>query len=154
MPRAKVYGFIACVISLLLGIIFFYNVFVFNEFYLNINLKDISNLTFFTLAIPIGIVALLFLGTGFWVGWTIITIKAVQPMPELVKKRDNSRIKAFFLCFITLMIAVLFLYGIYKRSYWALAIPAAVVTLVILGMIFWVGIAIITTRSTLPGKNE
>lgn len=154
MPRVKIYGLIACAVSIMLGIIFFYSVFFNSGISSNNSLSTLNSLTFFSLTIPISIVALLILGTGFWVGWTIITIKVVQPMPELIKKKDNSRIKAVFLCLITLFIAVLFLYGIYKRSYWALAIPAAAVTLVILGMIFWVGIAIITTRSTLPGKDE
>ena len=74
-------------------------------------------------------------------------------MPEIVEKKDHSKIKAFFLCLTTLALAAGLVYGIYIKSFWALAIPAAVISLVILGAIFWVGIAIITTRSTLPDEK-
>jgi len=75
-------------------------------------------------------------------------------MPEIVEKKDNSKIKAFFLCLITAGLAVLLVYGIYVRNFWALAIPALVISAVILGAVFWVGMAIITTRATLPvNKN-
>ena len=75
-------------------------------------------------------------------------------MPELEEKKDYARIKAFFLCLSTLLLAIFFSYGVYVRSYWALAIPAAAVTLIVLGMIFWVGTAVIFTRSTLPESNK
>ena len=75
-------------------------------------------------------------------------------MPEIIEKKDFSKIKAFFLCLLTLCLAILLGYGLYIRNYWALAIPAALISVVFLGAIFWVGIAIITTRSTLPEKNS
>ena len=94
------------------------------------------------------------LSTGFWIGWIILTIKVVPPMPEIVEKKDNSKIKAMFLCLITAALAVLLLYGVYVRSFWALAVPALVISAVVLGAIFWVGMAIITARSTLlSGKK-
>ncbi len=154
MPRAKGYGFIACVFGLIAGAYFF------NYSFYSINLDDIDNFnricseTYFSIAIPIGLVTLAVLGSGFWIGWTILTIKVVSPMPDIVEKKDFAKVKAFFLCLATLLIAAVFIYGIYIRSYWALAVPAAVITLVVLGMIFWVGIAIITTRKTLPESSE
>jgi uncharacterized protein with PQ loop repeat len=96
----------------------------------------------------------MFLGTGFWVGWTILTIKVAPPMPEIVEKKDFARIKALLLCLITLALTGFFIYGIFIRSYLALAIPATLITLVILGMVFWVGVAIISTRSTLPDNKK
>ena len=75
-------------------------------------------------------------------------------MPEIVDKKDYSKVKAFFLCIATLTLGALLLYGIYIKNFWALAVPAAVITLVVLGAIFWVGIAIITTRSTLPENTK
>mgnify|MGYP007112378020 FL=1 len=75
-------------------------------------------------------------------------------MPEIVEKKDYAKVKAFFLCALMLALAAIFLYGVYIRNYWALAIPAAAVTLVVLGMVFWVGIAIITARSTLPENKK
>ncbi len=153
MPRAKVYGFIACIFSVIAGYLFVENALL--STILNIeNLSTLSFSTYYAIAIPIGLVALFLLGAGFWIGWTILTIKVVPPMPDIVEKKDYSKIKAFALCLLTLSLAVFFIYGVYVRSYWALAIPAATVTLVILGMIFWVGIAIITTRKTLPEGNQ
>lgn len=70
-------------------------------------------------------------------------------MPEIVEKKDNSKIKAIFLCLITVSLSVLMIYGVCIRSFWALAVPALVISAVILGAVFWVGMAIITTRSTL-----
>ena len=113
------------------------------------NINEISAGTYYAISIPIGIAALAVLGSGFWIGWTILTIKVVPPMPDLVDKKDYAKVKAFFLCLLTVFISVCFIYGVYIRSFWALAIPSAVITLVLLGMIFWVGIAIITTRKTL-----
>ena len=73
-------------------------------------------------------------------------------MPEIVEKKDYSKIKAVVLCLITVALAALMIYGVYIRSFWALAVPALVISAVILGAIFWVGMAIITTRSTLIKK--
>ncbi|MCU0821158.1 MAG: hypothetical protein MUC95_01635 [Spirochaetes bacterium] len=154
MPRAKAYGYIACLISMAAGIVFFCNAF-FGSCKPTIgDTGIISACQFYSVSIPIGLVTLGILGAGFWIGWTILTIKVVPPMPEIAEGRDYSKLKAVFLCFAALALGLLFIYGVYLRSYWALALPAAVITLVILGMIFWVGIAIVTTRKTLPEKNE
>lgn len=155
MPRHKFWGFSAAIISLSLGALIIYNTFI------NINmgqynffgLSSISGFTYYTLAAPVFIVSLAIIGTGFWIGFTILSIKVVPPMPELVEKKDTSKIKAVILCILSFSAAALLLYGILIRSYWAIAIPATVISFVILGAIFWVGIAIITARKTLPEKN-
>jgi len=157
MPRPRIFGFIAVLVALILSGLFIYSLvivsgesFQYNE----IDLHTLSNATFYALAVPIGLVTVFVIGTGLWIGWTILTIKVVPPMPEIVEKKDFSKIKAFLLCLITLGLGALFIYGIYVRNFWALAIPAAVISLVILGAVFWVGIAIITTRSTLPEEKQ
>lgn len=122
--------------------------------YSPIDLQQLSNLTYYAIAAPIGLVSMVVIGTGFWIGWTILAIKVVPPMPEIVEKKDYSKIKAFFMCITTLALGVLLIYGIYIRNFWALAIPAAAICIVILGAVFWVGIAIITTRSTLPEEKQ
>ena len=149
MPRAKFFGWIALLVSLVLGGLFFYYAFYLTGFR-DLNLTALSDYSYYALILPIALVALVILGTGFWIGWTILTIKVAPPMPEIVEKKDFAKVKAFLLCLVTLSLSALFIYGIYLRSYWALAVPAAAVTLVVLGMIFWVGVAIITTRTTLP----
>ena len=151
MPRAKIWGYGAVLFSLFLFFLFF-RIFLINENFSGM-INQINPLTFYTLSFPIGLVSLFVIGTGFCIGWTILTIKVVPPMPEIVEKKDYTKIKASFLCLITFSLAILLLYGIYIKNFWALAIPAAVISLVILGAIFWVGIAIITTRSTLPEKK-
>ena len=120
-----------------------------------INLNSLNNFAYYSIATPISLVSFFVIGTGFWIGFTILSIKVVTPMPEIIEKKDFSKIKAFFLCLFTLCTAILLGYGLYIRNYWALAIPAALISIIILGAIFWVGIAIITTRSTLPeSKSE
>jgi uncharacterized protein with PQ loop repeat len=157
MPRPRIFGFIAVVVALILSGLFIYSLVIVsgeNLQYNEIDLHNISDVTFYALAVPIGLVTMFVIGTGLWIGWTILTIKVVPPMPEIVEKKDFSKIKAFLLCLVTLGLGVLFIYGIYVRNFWALAIPAAVISLVILGAVFWVGIAIITTRSTLPEEKQ
>lgn len=153
MPRAKIFGYIACIAALAAGAVFFYNAFI------SVLISDAlpaypGDSAYLSVAVPIGIIALSVLGTGCWIGWTILTIKVVPPMPEIMDKKDHSKIKAFILCLVSLALSCLFIYGVVIRSYWALAVPAGTATLVILGMIFWVGLAIITTRSTLPDDKK
>ncbi len=74
-------------------------------------------------------------------------------MPEIVEKRDFSKVQAFFLCLITLGLMGSLGYGIYIKNFWALAVPAALISMIILGAILWVGIAILTARTTLPEDN-
>jgi uncharacterized protein with PQ loop repeat len=122
--------------------------------YSGIDLNKINALTYYAVAVPICLVSLAVIGTGFWIGWTLLTIKVVPPMPDIAEKKDSSKIKAFFLCLFTVCLGVLLMYGLYIKNFWALAIPAAAISLVVLGAIFWVGIAIITTRSTLPEEKK
>lgn len=75
-------------------------------------------------------------------------------MAEIVEKKDYSKIKAFLLCILTLFLGVMLVYGLYQKNFWALAIPAGIISIVILGAVFWVGIAIITTRTTLPQGDK
>jgi len=157
MPRPRILGYLAVLFAMMLTGLFIYSLtLVINEniTYSPIDLQQLSNLTYYAIAAPIGLVSMVVIGTGFWIGWTILAIKVVPPMPEIVDKKDYSKVKAFFLCIATLTLGALLLYGIYIKNFWALAVPAAVITLVVLGAIFWVGIAIITTRSTLPENTK
>ncbi|TAL31776.1 MAG: hypothetical protein EPN93_16990 [Spirochaetes bacterium] len=154
MQRSRFSGYTACAAALALGALFVYYAFLNVSEHEIISLESLSLSAYSAITIPIAMVALLLCGTGFWVGWTILTIKVAPPMPEIVEKKDFAKIKALILCLLVLAISASFVYGLYIRSYWALALPAAAVTLVVLGMVFWVGIAIITARATLPeGKK-
>jgi len=158
MPRAKIWGFLAVTAAASLFLFFLYSVFYINrnDFsqFLNADLSELNSLTYYSAAAPLLFAAYSIIGTGFWIGWTILTIKVVPPMAEIVEKKDNSKIKAFFLCAAMLLLAVMLGYGVSIKSFWALAIPALVISAVVLGAVFWVGLAIITTRITLPVNNK
>lgn len=158
MPRAKIWGFLAVLLSAALFGLSIFSIFVLNyhdfSVFNAVNLNEISTMTFYSVSIPLAAVAIFVLCTGFWIGWIILTIKVVPPMPEIVEKKDNSKIKAVLLCLITAALAALMIYGVYVRSFWALALPALIISAVVLGAVFWVGMAIITSRSTLlPNKK-
>ena len=158
MPRAKIWGFLAVIISAGLFAFSVFSFFIINNgdfsSFSSVDLNGLNSLTYYSAAIPIAVIALWVLSTGFWIGWVILTIKVVPPMPEIVEKKDNSKVKAFLLCLVTAALAALLVYGVYIKSFWALAIPALVISAVILGAIFWVGMAIITTRATLPVNKK
>ena len=157
MPRPRIFGYCAVFLSIVLAGLFFYSLFVVvneNIPFSGLDLNKLNNCTYYAVAIPICLVSLAVIGTGFWIGWTLLTIKVVPPMIDIAQKKDHSKIKAVLLCLVTLCLGILLLYGIYIKNFWALAIPAAAISLVILGSIFWVGIAIITARSTLPEEKK
>lgn len=157
MPRAKIWGYITVFISSASILFIFYSIFIAEKISLSSQnqpgIQNLGSLTYYSIAVPIVAASLFVLGTGFWIGYTILTIKVVAPMPELHEKKDNSKFKAFLLCAITLSSGILLIYGVIKKNFWSLAIPSLIISLVILGAIFWVGIAIITTRSTLKDKE-
>lgn len=153
MPRAKIYGYTALLVSLALAALFIYHS-VYAPLAGGFLSVLISDNAYYAVSVPLGLLVLIVLGTGFWIGWTILTIKVAPPMPEIVEKKDYAKPKALLLCLVTMALMALFAYGIYLKSYWALALPAAAFTLVVLGMVFWVGLAIITTRATLPDGKK
>ena len=67
--------------------------------------KNISSNSYYAISIPIGVVTFALLGTGAWIGWTILTIKVVPPMPDIVERKDYAKVKAFFLCVLALALA-------------------------------------------------
>jgi hypothetical protein len=59
---------------------------------------------------------------------------------------DSSRVQGGIICGIVALLALLFLGGLLRESYWALAVPVAVLTFFVLGLAFWVGWTILTIR--------
>ena len=59
---------------------------------------------------------------------------------------DSSRTQGGLICAAVAILALLFLNGIFSGSYWALALPVAVLTLFVLGLAFWVGWTIMTIQ--------
>ena len=91
MPRAKIWGFLAVFLSAALFGLSIFSVFILNyhdfTVFNAVNLKELSTMTFYSVSIPIAAVTVFVLCTGFWIGWIILTIKVVPPMPEIVEKK-------------------------------------------------------------------
>lgn len=60
--------------------------------------------------------------------------------------QETTRAQGFIICGGAGVAALIFLIGIAKGSYWALAIPVAIVTLFALGLVAWVGFTIATIQ--------
>jgi len=59
---------------------------------------------------------------------------------------DSSRTQGGLICGAVATLALLFLAGLFRESYWAIAIPVAVLTCFVLGLAFWVGWTIWTIQ--------
>jgi len=59
---------------------------------------------------------------------------------------DSSRTQGGIICGAVAILALLFLGGLLRESYWAIAIPVAVLTFFVLGLAFWVGWTIFTIQ--------
>jgi len=64
---------------------------------------------------------------------------------------DRSRALGGLVCLGAALAAALFLYGILVESYWALALPIAVLMLFVLGLVFWIGWTILTVQVEAEG---
>ena len=158
MARKKIWVFVAVIASATLFVFFIYALFFLglNDFpwFLGVRLDQLSQLTYYSAALPILLVALTATGTAFWTGWTILTIKVAHPMPEITEKNDYARLKALFLCLAMFIVSGALVYGVYIRSFWAIALPALAISAVVFGAVFWVGVTIITTKVGLPTNKK
>jgi len=59
---------------------------------------------------------------------------------------DSSRTQGGLICVAVVILAAWFLLGLLQQSYWAIAIPVAIVVFFGLGLSFWVGYTIATIR--------
>jgi hypothetical protein len=59
---------------------------------------------------------------------------------------DASRFQGWAICIGAATLALLFLVGILNGSYWAIALPVAVLTFFVLGLAGWVGFTIATIQ--------
>ena len=60
--------------------------------------------------------------------------------------QETTRTQGWAICGSAGIAALLFLIGIFRGSYWALAIPVTLVTLFGLGLVAWVGFTIATIQ--------
>ena len=73
MDKSRLYGLLICIGIVIVGILFVVGVFM-GEY--------------IALAVPVVIFTLGVLGLGFWIGWTIFSIKVVPPEPE---EKDSEK---------------------------------------------------------------
>jgi hypothetical protein len=66
---------------------------------------------------------------------------------------DSSRNQGAMICAGAAFAALLFVLGVLRGSYLALAIPVAILTLFALGLVFWVGWTIYTVQVE-PERDE
>jgi hypothetical protein len=59
---------------------------------------------------------------------------------------ESSRAQGGLICIAAVVVGALFLIGLARESYWALAIPVALAVAFVLGLTFWVGWTIATIR--------
>jgi hypothetical protein len=59
---------------------------------------------------------------------------------------DSSRAQGGLICVAVVVLGALFLGGVLRESYWALAVPVLVLVGFVLGLAFWVGWTIATVR--------
>ena len=60
--------------------------------------------------------------------------------------RDSSRTHGALICAGVVLLALWFLVGLLQQSYWAIALPVAIVVFFALGLSFWIGYTIATIR--------
>ena len=58
----------------------------------------------------------------------------------------DSRAQGGLICVAVVILGALFLAGLLAESYWAIALPVALVVGLVLGLAFWVGWTIATVR--------
>ena len=59
---------------------------------------------------------------------------------------DSSRTQGGLICVAVVILGAWFLLGLLSESYWALAIPVAILVCFALGLTFWVGYTIATIQ--------
>ena len=59
---------------------------------------------------------------------------------------DSSRTQGGLICIGVVVLGAWFLLALLQESYWALAIPVAILVFFVLGLTFWIGYTIATIR--------
>ncbi len=103
---------------------------------------------YWALAIPVAMGVFSALSLSFWIGYTIITVRGIPAEAEQYQGR-MAKLAAGAISAVSVVLATVFLIAVLEQSYWALAIPVAIAVLGLAGMVFWIGWAIVTQKSTL-----
>lgn len=66
---------------------------------------------------------------------------------------DKSQVGGVLICLVSVVVAVLFLWGIAVQNYWALAIPVIIGILGVAALAFWIGWTMATTSPEVPSPQ-
>lgn len=105
--------------------------------------------SYWALAFPVMAGVLTALSLAFYVGYTILTVRGIPPEADQYDSR-GAKWSALGICAGSIVLGCIFLAGVIAQSYWALALPLAAAVLGLLGMVFWIGVAIVLQKTTLP----
>jgi len=67
---------------------------------------------------------------------------------------DRTRTYGGLICLAVIALGLLFIVGVFNQSYVALAIPVTVITLTLLGLVFWIGYTIWTIKVEPPDEDR
>ena len=67
---------------------------------------------------------------------------------------DKTRIYGGLICLACLLAGLLFVIGVFSGSYVALAVPVTLITLTLLGLIFWIGYTIWSIKVAPPEDKK
>lgn len=109
--------------------------------------------SYWAIALPVGTAVLTALALAFYIGYTILTVRGIPPEAEQYDSR-GAKWAAFGICAASVVAGFIFLAGVIAQSYWALALPVAAAVLGLLGMVFWIGMAIVLQKSTLDQAHS
>ena len=59
---------------------------------------------------------------------------------------DSSRTQGGLICIAVVILGAWFLLALLQQSYWAIALPVAILVFFVLGLTFWIGYTIATIR--------
>ena len=67
---------------------------------------------------------------------------------------DRTRTYGGLICLAVMFLGLVFMIGVFNHSYIALAIPVTVITLTLLGLIFWIGYTIWSIKVEPPAEDK
>lgn len=135
--RSRRHGVVICTVSSFLALVFLYGLW---------------HGSYWAVALPVAVGVFTSLWLMFWIGYTISTVGGIPAEAEHYSSA-NARPIARGICAGSVLLGGVFVFGLTRQSYWALAIPVAGAVLTLLGMVFWIGWAIVKQKTTLaePG---
>jgi hypothetical protein len=104
--------------------------------------------SYWALALPVTGAVLTGLSLAFYIGYTILTVRGIPPEADQYDSK-GAKWAALGICAGSVIAGCIFLAGVIAQSYWAIALPVAGAVFGLLGMIFWIGMAIVMQKTTL-----